>query len=205
MIKLFIGAIAAAVAMFLTGFLFFATPLQFLATGPSIPTAQQAAIQSVLAANLPSTGTYAVPQPTDAEATVMYGKGPIATIHYNAKGYSAEDPTAIFTGFIHEVIVCLLLAGALSTLDRRIPDFGSRARIVVLFSIAATGLITLGEPIWYHHDWPNFIYGFVANTAMLIVAGLVIARWFLPKAAEMTTPVAVPSPVFEKPQEPTGG
>jgi lysylphosphatidylglycerol synthetase-like protein (DUF2156 family) len=54
-----------------------------------------------------------------------------------------------------------------------------------LFSVGASALITLGEPIWYHHDWPNFVYEFIANATMLSVAGLVITRWFLPVGAVM--------------------
>ena len=200
MIKLAIGSFVAAIAMFVTGFIFFATPLQFLATGPTLAQPQETKLQAALGANIPATGTYFVPQATTAEGAILYGKGPIATIHYNSGGFSAEDPGVILKGFIQELIICLLLAGALSTLDRRIPDFASRARIVVLFSLAASGLVTLGNPVWYHHDWVYAIYTFIAYAAMLIVAGLVIARWFLPVAAEMPAPSVV-----KQPQEATSG
>jgi hypothetical protein len=188
MFKLAIGSVAAAVAMFITGFLFFATPLGMIAyTGAS--DAQSASVQASLAANLPQTGTYMIPDPSTQAGTIMFGKGPIATVHYNSHGFSVTDMSSVIWGFVQELIVCLVLAGALSHLDRRIPDFGSRARIVILFSIAAAGMIRLGDPVWNHQDWAYGIYTFVAESAMLIVAGLVLARWFLPNAAEMTSPV----------------
>ena len=54
--RMLIGSVAAAVAMFITGFIFFATPLSYLAYG-SVDVTQQAAIQQSLAANLPASGT----------------------------------------------------------------------------------------------------------------------------------------------------
>jgi hypothetical protein len=200
MIKLAIGAFAAAVAMFVTGFIFFATPIGQIAFSGANET-QSAAVQAALAANLPQTGTYMVPDPSTQSGTTLYGQGPVATVHYNSKGFSLSDMSGIGYGFAQELIVCILLAGALSTLDRRIPDFASRAKIVVLLSVAASALSNLGNPIWWHHDWTYWTYNFVAESAMLSVAGLVIARWFLPVAAEM--PIA-PSVVTQQVQEPTG-
>jgi hypothetical protein len=200
MIKLAIGSFVAAIAMFVTGFIFFATPIGQIAFSGANET-QSAAVQAALAANLPQTGTYMVPDPSTQSGTTLYGQGPVATVHYNSKGFSLSDMSGIGYGFVQELIVCILLASALSTLDRRIPDFVSRARIVVLFSIAASALSNLGNPIWWHHDWAYWTYNFVAEAVMLSVAGLVIARWFLPVAAEM--PVA-PSVVTQQVQEPTG-
>jgi hypothetical protein len=199
MIKLAIGSFAAAVAMFVTGFIFFATPIGMIAYSSANET-QSAAVQAALAANLPQTGTYMVPDPSTQSGTTLYGQGPVATVFYNSKGFSLSDMSGIGYGFVQELIVCILLAAALSTLDRRIPDFASRAKIVILFSIAASAMINLGNPIWLHHDWSYWTYTFIADAAMLIVAGLLIARWFLPVAAEM----APPSVVVQQPQEPTG-
>jgi hypothetical protein len=200
MIKLAIGSFVAAVAMFVTGFIFFATPIGMIAYSSANET-QSAAVQAALAANLPQTGTYMVPDPSTQSGTTLYGQGPVATVHYNSKGFSLSDMSGIGYGFLQELIVCILLAGALSTLDRRIPDFASRAKIVVLFSIASSAMINLGNPIWLHHGWTYWTYSFVAEAAMLIAAGLVIARWFLPVAAEMP---AAPSIVAQQPQEMAG-
>lgn len=198
MFKILLGAVAAAVAMFITGFIFFATPLGMLAYS-SIPETQQAQVQAVLAANLPSTGTYMVPSASSAEGAVMYGKGPIATVHYNSGGFSAEDPAGMLKGFIHMLIVAVIMGMALAVLDRRVPDFASRARIVVLFSVAANMLAYLGEPIWYHHDWIYAIYQFVAQTVMLAVGGLIIARWFMPVSAVITEDFKEPARAQEVP------
>ncbi len=179
--RMLIGSIAAAIAMFVAGFIFYATPLSYLAFG-SLDVPQQAAVQQALAANLPETGTYSIPSAASAEGAVMYGKGPIATVHYNRMGYGVADPGVLIAGFVHELIVALLMGFALLTIAARVPDFASRGRVVVLFALAGGVLMHLGEPIWYHHDWGHFIYLLVGDAAMLIVGGLVLARWFLPRA-----------------------
>jgi hypothetical protein len=184
MVKTITGAFAAAVAMFIAGFIFFASPL-YLIGFSSAGEAQSAAIQASLASNLPHTGTYIVPNPSTPEGTVMYGKGPIALVHYNSNGFAASDVGVLVKGFIHNLIVCLIIAFALARLDRRIPDFASRARIVVMFSVASSALLHLGQPIWFHQGWVSAIYLFIADAVRLSVAGLIIARWFLPTSAEM--------------------
>lgn len=181
--KMLLGAIAAAVAMFITGFIFYATPLYMIAHG-SIDAVQSANIQAALARDLAQTGTYVIPDPGTAQGTVLYGKGPVAMVHYNLSGFPVSDMGAIVQGFIHELIVALILGFALLGIAARVADFGSRARLVVLFSVAAAALIHLGEPIWMHVDWAHAIYVFIADTVMLAVGGLVIARWFLPTAVQ---------------------
>ena len=182
MIRVIIGAAVAAIAMLFIGFVFFGPlGLTGLATG-SVDDVQAATIQQTLARNLPRTGTYFIPSAeASAQQTVMYGQGPIATVHYNTGGFAAMDTGALVGGLVFNFIVALLIGLALIGIDNRVPDFGSRARVAVIVAIAATAFTHLGEPIYLHHDWPHFIYLFVADSAMLAAAGVIIA-WFLPKA-----------------------
>lgn len=184
MARVILGAIVAAVAMFIIGFLFFASGLQNIASG-SLGDRQAAGVQQVLAANLTDTGTYVVPNPdASAAQTVMYGQGPVATIHYNSGGFPATDTSALIGGLVLDFIVALLIGLGLIGIDRRVPDFASRARLVVWFAVAASAFTHLGEPIYYHHDWGHFIYLFIADAAALAAAGLIIARWFLPRVRD---------------------
>jgi hypothetical protein len=180
MIRVIIGAIPAALAMFVIGFLFFASGLQNIATR-TVDDTRAAAVQQSLAANLPSgTGTYTIPNPDESSAqTVMYGRGPIATVHYNAKGYAAMDTGAMVGGLVLNFVVALLIGAALIGIDRRVPDFGSRARVVAIVAVAASAFSHLGEPLYYHHDWGHFLYLFIADSLALVAGGLIIAKWFL--------------------------
>jgi hypothetical protein len=186
MFKMALGAFVAAIAMFVTGFLFYATPLHNLAY-QSLDDAKGAAVQGVLADNLVATGTgtYMIPNPATSAGGVGYINGPIATVHFNASGFPISDMSGLAWGFFHEFIICFLLGWALMGIDRRVPDYVSRGKTVIMFSLAASAFIHLGNPIWYHHDWTYAIYRFFADAIMLTVAGMILARWFLPVAAEM--------------------
>ena len=175
-----VGAVAAAVAMFIIGFIFFATPLNGIGI-KDLPDAQAAAVQTALAQNIPETATYAVPSDATAGQTSLYGRGPIATIHYNSKGFAIGDPATMIAGFIHMLVVALLLAVALSIVSGYVVSFAERAKLLILGTLGATIFMRLGEPIWFHHDWGNAIYLFIADTVSLIVGGLIILK-LLPRA-----------------------
>jgi len=190
--RVIIGAIVAAIAMFFIGFIFFATPLAKLGMA-SIDDGQAAAVQQALAANLPRTGTYSVPGMDTQAQTNMFSRGPIATIHYNTGGFAAMDPASLVKGLVLNFLVALLIGAALIGIDRRVPDLGSRARVAVIVAVAATAYTHLGEPLYWHHDWGHFLYLFIADSAILAAAGIIVA-WFLPRsraAAPADAPVDV--------------
>ena len=191
MARVFIGAVVATIAMFFIGFIFFVTPLAKLSMA-KIDDNQAAAVQQALAANLPRTGTYSVPGMDTQAQTNMFSRGPIATVHYNTGGFAAMDATSLVKGLVLNFIVALLIGAALIGIDRRVPDLGSRARVAVIIAVAAAAFAHLGEPIYWHHDWPHFLYLFIADSAMLAAAGIIVA-WFLPKshAAPVDAPVEV--------------
>jgi hypothetical protein len=194
MFKMALGAFVAAIAMFVTGFLFYATPLHNLAF-QSLDDGKAAAVQGALVDNLAATGTgtYTIPNPSTSAGGVGYISGPVATIHFNTSGFPipGADMSVLAWGFFHEFIICFLLGWALMGIDRRIPDYVSRSKTVIMFALAASAFIHLGNPIWYHHDWTYAIYRFFADAIMLTVAGMILARWFLPVAAEMPEVVKV--------------
>lgn len=82
---------------------------------------------------------------------------------------------------------------ALIGIDRRVPDFPSRAKLIVLFVTAFSAFVHLGQPVMFHHGWGYFIYLFITDALTLSVGGLIIARWFLAKANQ--APANAPSDV----------
>lgn len=177
--RVILGAMIAAVVMFILGALFYATPVRGMGQG-NVPDQQAAEVQRALAANLPETGTYIVPDASTDAQTVMYGQGPIATIHYNTGGFASFDSTAMLGGFILYLVIALLMAGALYAVERQVHDFASRARVVIGLVVMASAYIHLKMPIFYHHGWGHAIYAFVADAVTLGLGGLIIARFFLP-------------------------
>ena len=178
-----IGAVAGAIVMFILGFVFYATPLQKVATA-SLDDRQAAAVQTTLAASMPRTGTYFLPDPTQSQSqATMYSLGPIATIHYNMKGFAIGSTKTMIAGFIQMLIVSLLLAAALYYVVRHVAAFGDQLKILLFTVLSATIFIRLGTPIWYHYDWPHAIYSFIADSLSLGVAGLIMLKLMPHRAA----------------------
>jgi hypothetical protein len=175
MARALVGAVAAAVAMFILGFIFFATPLRNVAIG-ELDDGQAAAVQQSLNANIQRTGTYYVPDPDTPQQSVMYGKGGVATIHYNSGGFAAADTTSMAGGFVHMLAVTVLMAVGLYTLSRYVPELTEQVKILVLAVVSAAVFMRLGEPVWYHHAWGSAIYMFIADSVSLLVAGTIILK-----------------------------
>jgi hypothetical protein len=175
-----IGGIVAGIVIFVVGFIFWVTPL----AGFAYKTAgdqQGAAIQLALAQNLSEggTGTYIIPAHETAQGAVHYAQGPIATVHFNTRGYSPEDMGMILPGFIMALVSGLLMAFALDAAGGG-RSFAASARLVVLFSLGVTVWTTLSQPVFNHYGWGYWIYSFISQAVAFILAGLIVARWFLP-------------------------
>lgn len=182
-----IGGLLGGLALYLVGFLFWGTPLSTIAFSRA-DDMQNAAVQAALAQNLTEhgTGTFIIPWPSTDQGTVLFGKGPIATVHFNTAGFPVVDSAALISGLILALITGLIIAFALRIVGERVPTFAERARVAVLFALAPTLYLDLGQPIFNHYGWRYFIYLFISNFVGLAVAGLVIARWFLPRATAAT-------------------
>jgi hypothetical protein len=188
-----VGAVAAAVILFILGFVFFATPLHHIAV-KSLPDPQAASVQAVLAQNMPETGAYAVPSARTADQTTLYGRGPVATVHYNVRGYPVGDGATMVKGLLHMLAVGLLMAAGLYHLSRSIGSSGERLRLLLLGVVGATLFIHLRDPIWFHHSWGYALYLFFADTVSLALAGFAILK-LLPATLHREGPAEAPTSV----------
>ncbi len=199
MIRVVIGSAAAAVVMFIIGFIFFGLGLQNLAIR-NVGDVQAAPIQQALRANIAETGTYMVPGERTAEQTRMYGTGPVATIHYNVEGQVAGmNAGTALKGLVFNFAIALAFGLALIGIDGRVKDFGSRARVAAIIALAAAAFAHLGVPLYHPHDWAWYIYLFLADGIALAAAGLIVA-WFLKTPPEPAA-VGEASPAAEEARE----
>ena len=165
-----VGAVIAAFVMFVLGFVLFGlVDITRYMVGPLDP-GTAAAVQGSLGAVLPETGTYAVPM--DEEAWM---RGPSAVILYDAAGGAPDMAMAMGMGYVHFLLVALLLGYGLKAVGG---DFARQARVLLWFAFAATVFMNLGDPIWYGFAWRAPVIEFAADAVMLIAGGLVLARWF---------------------------
>lgn len=182
MAKTLFGGLLGGVAMFFIGFIFWGTPLSLLAFN-HIEEAPSTALQAALAQTLTQsgTGTYSIPATGTAAGSVLYGKGPIATVHFNMAGFPAVDTASLLQGLLLALLTGVIIALALGAVGSRVTDFASRARVAILFALAGTVWTELGQPIFNHYGWGYWIYLFLSDFIALSAAGLIVARWFLPK------------------------
>ncbi|MBV9840448.1 MAG: hypothetical protein JOY99_02750 [Sphingomonadaceae bacterium] len=182
MIRVLIGSILGGLAQFFVGFLFWGTPLSRLAFTVA-PDAANAAVQTALAQNLTATGTgsYYVPWPDTAQGTILHGRGPVAMIFFNTGGFPAMSTGSLIAGLIISIASMLLLGLGFHAIGGRVTDFATRARIVVLVSVATVLYFTIGMPVFnYYMPSGYWIYLAISQLAGFVVGGLVLARWFLP-------------------------
>ncbi len=180
MIRTLIGGLIGGVIIFIMGFIFWASPLGAIPFSTSSDP-QAAAVQTSLASNLTEhgTGTYLIPDPRTREGANLYTRGPVATVSFNTAGYSPEDMSALLPGFILAVVAGLLVAFGLAAVGGG-RSFGDLARLVVLFTLGYAAWTCFTNPVFMHSDWRYWIYSFFAECVSFILAGLVIARWFMP-------------------------
>lgn len=190
MVRTIIGGLVGGLILFVAGFIFWATPLGELPFHHA-GDAQSAAVQLALAQNLSETGTgaYVIPAHQSAQGAVLYAQGPIATVYFNTMGYSPDDMSMILPGLLLALVAGLLMAFGLAAVGGGGRSFAATAKLVVLFSLAFCVWEYLATPVFNHFGWRFWIYAFTAESVSLILAGLVIARWFLPRApAEAAAP-----------------
>jgi hypothetical protein len=204
MTRSFLGGIVAGLILFALGFVFWQTPLSGLAY-KNLPDAQGAAVQTALAQNLTQTGTgtYRIPDAKTQQGALLYARGPIATVDYNTDGFSPTGTAGLVPGLIVALVAGMLIAFGLGAVGGgRV--FRELARLVVFASLGICTWLFLGAPIANHFGWGFWIYAFFAEAVSFIVAGLVVARWFVPfgyvaaaEHAEHAEPAAATEPERE--------
>jgi len=183
MVRILIGSVVGGLAQWIIGALFWATPFSRIAFHVADDNAN-AGVQQALAQYLTptGTGTYYVPWPDTPQGTILHGRGPVAMIHFNMSGFPLMDSTSLIEGLILSIVSILLIGLALHAIGGRVQDFASRAKLVILFSVAATLYFTVGQPVFnYFMPWGYFLYLALSQVLGLVAGGLVLVRWFMPK------------------------
>lgn len=182
MAKTLLGGVLAGVALYLVGFLFWGTPLSQLAFN-RLEQPESAAVQQALAEHLTrsGTGTYLIPTVGSAQGDLLYARGPVAMVHFNISGFPIVDSATLGTGFLLAIATGLIIALALGAIGERVTDFFSRAQVAILFALAGTLYTEIGQPIFNHFGFGYWVYLFLSDFIGLSLAGLIVARWFLPK------------------------
>lgn len=182
--KLAIASLLAAVAMFIWGFVFWATGLSNPFNHLSAEASQ--AVVDGLKASITESGAYQLPDyyvVDQDEFVSRHKEGPIVTIFYQAAGADPQAPVKMLQGFLHYLVTAVVLAFVLKTVAPGLAGYGDRLKLMVVIGLAATIYGNLGNPIWFHHDWGYHLSVALYDFVVYVIAGAVLA-YFITGEAE---------------------
>ena len=135
--RLLMGSFFAAVAMFMWGFLFYVVSPAMDAAIKTV--ADDASTQTMLREHFTESGTYFVPSPNlpEEQLTQLHEAGPLAMVTVRRDGAPPMDPMVLVYGFLHQWVVCLLLAVLLLKAAPGLAGYGARAGFVALAGFTA--------------------------------------------------------------------
>lgn len=179
MLKPLLGAVLAAVAMFVWGFAYWGSGIvdPFSHMSPEAETA----IGTTLKTNLPADGVYFVPDSKVGSQEEWFNRmtaGPVAMINFRSGGTAPMQQTMIF-GFLHMLATTLLLMCLLLFVFPA-PTFAARFQRVVAIGFVAAFFAHLGQPIWWHWPWTHALIGAFYDFGAYVIAGATLAYFVTP-------------------------
>ena len=167
--KLGVGIVVTALALFVFGFLYWgANPLPY-ATWNVPP--DSATAKAAVSEHFPSTGVYGVPRPGEAPD----GLWAMIYVRHDMP-QSLPDPGEMLKGFAHY----LLVAGALALVLRRRGELGATVRRAAVLGVAAVVVVEGTDVAWWGYPLAWKLWG-AAYHVLLFVLGALVLAWFLPE------------------------
>lgn len=172
--KLSLASLLAALATFILGFIFWATPVSELAMN-HVSAEQAKALAESLQTQVPSSGTYFIPDMSAGEQVFLkqHEQGPIATLHVRKEGAAAMDPMVFLRGFLHMFMVWLLVGFVLSKIEAS----ANRYQILLLFAVSAAIWGPIGQPLWYFQPWAYWLMTAVYDVLAWAIGGAILLRF----------------------------
>lgn len=178
--KFVLAPVLAGVAMFVFGAVYWMSPFPYKAL---TPVTDNAATGQALSQIFPATGTYLIPGPDIKDTqllTELYQRGPSAEVQFIKEGHSPMEAGVFIKGFLHYVVVALLLAVLLDRFAAgRVVRYASLVQFSGLVGAFGAVFISLTDPIWWHHPWGWHLVQAIYVVLASLVAGLVLGRFFL--------------------------
>ena len=183
MLKLVIGSLLAALALFFFGFIYWA--LSPMGHAAMKPTGNDAAVQAALRSVLTESGSYVVPgnEGTQEEMTALHEAGPLAVIHYKAEGGPVMPPSAFVRGLLHSFTCALLLGFFMKLGLRSLPTYRCRLGFSVLLGATCALFWDAGAHIWWMHSGAWSASAALYDVLAFTVLGSVMAALVKPAAA----------------------
>jgi hypothetical protein len=187
--KYLVGPALAALAMFVFGAVYWMSPFPYKVLGR---VADDSGAAQTLAGIFPETGTYLLPGAYLDEKTMteLYKSGPSVLVQFVKEGHPVMEPVVFVKGYLHNFVVCLLLAVLLVRAEASFRGYWCRVIFSAMVGLVGAVLLCLGDPIWWHHPWGWHLFGGLYAVLAFAVAGLVLGKFLTPRPAAAPAPAA---------------
>jgi hypothetical protein len=177
MLRILIGSIIGGIVQFIIGAIAWVGlgDLAYKTLGDA-PTAD---LHTALARTLTATGTgtYFIPSPENAQATALFGRGPVGLVFFNTSGFPVMDPAALLTGLVLSIVMLLLIGVALSLVE----GTAARLKVAGLFAVAMILYFVLSLPVYnYYLPWGWWVFLAVEELIAFGAGAYILIRWFVP-------------------------
>ncbi|MCW5548429.1 MAG: hypothetical protein KIT44_05650 [Opitutaceae bacterium] len=171
----------AALAMFVFGAIYWMSPFPYKVLST---TADDEAAGVALNAIFPETGTYLIPGAHLEPETMtrLHERGPLAYVQFVREGSPPMEPANFLKGYLHCFVVAWLLNFLMLKSAAAFKGYGCRVKFSAAIGVLAAVLIHFSDPIWWRHPWAWHLVGALYSVLVLVVAGLVLAKFNTPKA-----------------------
>ena len=114
--------------------------------------------------------------------TELMKRGPTVEVHIRKESIAAMDPAVLVRGYLHELVVALLLTIMLCGLEKSFERWTCRVKFCAFLGLLV-GVGQLSGAIWWGHAWGWTIATAFFDFVMFVIAGLVLAKFVTPKPA----------------------
>ena len=178
MIRVLIGSVLAAIAMFVWGWLYWGVIGMVVMPYNSVPAESEAAIVEALKAGLPETGIYLYPMPedlSDVEQQAAWNEkhlaGPLFEVNYLSEGRDPMAASMFGGGFAHMFLTALLISCVIG----RAKSFGCRFGTVIALAVISAFWIDVGKIIWFYHPISFEVFNLIYHVSGLLIGGAILA------------------------------
>jgi hypothetical protein len=185
--KPLIGVFLAALALFVWGFLFWATPLT---QSVYHQMTDEEGFAQAMREHMPESGTYVMPNAYDGDQERMmaaHRAGPLATVFVRMNGAEPMSVTVFVLGFLHMLVAAFLGLVLLRLALPALGGYGARVGFLFLVGLAGAFWINFSAPIWWYQPWDFHIMSFVYNVVAWLIVGLILGWAVKPQGAPVVT------------------
>jgi hypothetical protein len=179
--RVLLGSFAAAVAMFIWGWVFWGVIGMILNPYKPVPDPHASVIVAAAKAAFTESAVYRYPHPgggsggSDWEA--QHREGPIVEIVYHSEGAPPMNPKMMVLGFLHMWFTAFVVGLIMNqfSASARLSSFRDRLVFVIILALLSSLWIDTGRYIWFYHPFTHELFHAVYHISGLTVAGLVLA------------------------------